>query len=179
MASADHDSAQFEAASINLMLAAPRGHPVTKSKQRRRKLPGACFICCQARVRPKDCGMNKILRVTGRLALAWFQFAASSAEAADVKAEQLPRFSDYRLVDSGLKVAGIDSDPTESFLALQLDSAGRLFAGGREALFVYEPAGVELYHPGQLLYRFPKNSWIYGIAIRGEDLYVSTPTARY
>jgi len=123
--------------------------------------------------------MNKIFRVTGPLALAWFQLAAFSAEVADVKAEPLPRFSDYRLVESGLKVVGIDSDPTESFLALQLDSAGRLFAGGREALFVYEPAEVGLYQPRQLLYRFPRNSWIYGIAIRGTDLYVATHTAVY
>jgi len=91
----------------------------------------------------------------------------------------LPRFSDYRLVDSELKFVGIDSDATESFLALQLDSAGRLFAGGREALFVHEPSRDGLYQPRQLLYRFPKDSWIYGIAIRGADLYVSTHTAVY
>ena len=64
-------------------------------------------------------------------------------------------------------------------MALQLDSAGRLFAGGREALFVYEPSRDGLYQPRQLLYRFPKDSWIYGIAIRGADLYVSTHTAVY
>ncbi|MDB6038001.1 MAG: hypothetical protein JWM99_1842 [Verrucomicrobiales bacterium] len=123
--------------------------------------------------------MDKIFRAIGCLALAWFQWAAFAAEAADIKAEQASRFSDYRLVDPGLKVAGIDSDPTESFLALQLDSAGRLFAGGREALFVYEPSRDGLYQPRQLLYRFPKNSWIYGIAIRGVDLYVATHTAVY
>ncbi len=108
-----------------------------------------------------------------------FQQAAFSAEAGYAKAQPLPRFSDYRLVDSELKLVGIDSDATESFLAVQLDSAGRLFAGGREALFVYEPTKDGLYQPRQLLYRFPKNSWIYGIAIRGADLYVSTHTAVY
>ena len=123
--------------------------------------------------------MNKIFRAVGPLTLAWFQWLAFSAEVAEVKAEQLPRFSDYRLADAGLRVAGIDSDATESFLAMQLDSAGRLFAGGREALFVYEPAGDGLYQPRQLLYRFPKNSWIYGIAIRGPDLCVATHTAVY
>src|SRR5882724_12878675 len=117
--------------------------------------------------------MDKISRAIGCLALAWFQCAAYSAEAADIRTEQSPRFADYRLADPGLKVVGIDSDATESFLALQLDSAGRLFAGGREALFVYEPSRDGLYQPRQLLYRFPKDSWIYGIAIRGADLYVS------
>jgi putative heme-binding domain-containing protein len=123
--------------------------------------------------------MDKIFRAIGPLALAWFQLAEFPAKAADVKAKDLPRFSDYRLVDSELKVVGIDSDPTESFLAMELDSAGRLFAGGREALCVYEPAQDGLYQPRQLLYRFPKDSWIYGIAIRGTDLYVSTHTAVY
>jgi len=124
--------------------------------------------------------MEKIFRAIALLAMVWFQLAAFSAEAEeDAKAQPLPRFSDYRLVDSELKLVGIDSDATESFLALDLDSAGRLFAGGREALFVYEPAKNGLYQPRPLLYRFPKDSWIYGLAIRGADLYVSTHTAVY
>jgi putative heme-binding domain-containing protein len=62
---------------------------------------------------------------------------------------------------------------------LQLDSAGRLFVGCREALFVYEPDPNGLYQPRKLLYRFPANSWIYAIAIRGHDLYLTTHTAVY
>jgi len=50
---------------------------------------------------------------------------------------------DYELADPELKVLVVDSDPTESFLALQLDNTGRLFAGGREGLFVYEPHPAE------------------------------------
>src|SRR2546423_15328966 len=123
--------------------------------------------------------MEKIFRAIALLAMVSFQQAAFSAEAGDAKAQPLPRFSDYRLVDSELKVVGIDSDATESFLALQLDSAGRLFAGGREAPFVYEPARDGLDQPRQLLYRFLKNSRIYRLAIRGADLYVDTHTAVY
>lgn len=89
------------------------------------------------------------------------------------------RAGNYELADPELKVVPIDSDPKESFLALQLDGAGRLFAGGREALFVYEPDPNGLYRPRQLLYRFQANSWIYDIAIRGNDLYVTTHTAVY
>jgi len=38
------------------------------------------------------------------MAMVWFQLAAFSAEAEeDAKAQPLPRFSDYRLVDSELK----------------------------------------------------------------------------
>ena len=91
-------------------------------------------------------------------------------------AEQTPAFT---LSEPGLKAVIVDSDERESFLGLQLDSAGRLFAGCREALFVYEPAASGLYQPPQLLFRFPKDAWVYDIAIRGDDLYVSTHTAIY
>jgi putative heme-binding domain-containing protein len=87
--------------------------------------------------------------------------------------------TNYTLVDSELKAVTIDTDPKESFLSLQLDSAGRLFAGGREALFVYETDPTGLYQSRQLLYRFPANSWISDIAIRGHDLYIATHTAIY
>ena len=90
-----------------------------------------------------------------------------------------PTELDYSLVDSDLKLVRIDSDPQESFLAIQLDTAGRLFVGGREALFVYEPSRDGGYEPRQELYRFPDHTWIYDIAIRGNDLYVLTVAALY
>src|SRR5579862_172872 len=121
--------------------------------------------------------MNQSFIVTAAFALA----ISCALNVARINAADQPRppFADYKLADSELKVVGIDADPNESFLSLQLDSAGRLFAGCREALFVYEPAQNGLYQPRQLLYRFPKNSWVYGIAIRGTDLIVSTHTAVY
>ncbi len=85
----------------------------------------------------------------------------------------------FTFAQPGLKAVVVDSDEHESFLGLQLDSAGRLFAGCREALFVYESAPGGLYQPRQLLFRFPKDAWVYDIAIRGDDLYVSTHTAIY
>ena len=92
-----------------------------------------------------------------------------------------PAAAETNLTPAGpdFKVVSIDSDPRESFFALQLDSAGRLFAGAREGLFVYEPAPGGLYQPRQLLLRFPADSWIGDIAIRGHDLYVATHTAIY
>ena len=38
-----------------------------------------------------------------------------------------------------LKLITIDTSPDESFLSIRADTTGRLFVGGREALFVYEP----------------------------------------
>ncbi len=86
---------------------------------------------------------------------------------------------DYELADPGLKVVKIDSDPKESFWGVQGDGMGRLFVGGREALFVYEPDPKGLYQPRKLLYRFPANSWVSDIAIRGNDLYALTHNALY
>jgi putative heme-binding domain-containing protein len=105
--------------------------------------------------------------------------AASFCSAADLIQ---PGLLNYRLAQDGLRVVSIDKDANESFLALDLDSAGRLFVGAREGVFVYEPAESAAntpYQPRELLYRFPKDSWVYGLAIRGEDLYVATHTAIY
>ena len=105
------------------------------------------------------------------LTFLWlFSLAGSAADAASPK---------YRLVDSDLKLVHIDSSPDESFLSIRADSMGRLFVGGREALFVYEPDDNGGYHPRQELYRFPNHSWVYDIEIRGNDVYALTLSALY
>lgn len=88
---------------------------------------------------------------------------------------------DYAVTDTTLKVVRLDSDPRESFLGMQCDTKGRLFVGGREALFVYEPDANSPtgFGPRQELYRFPDHTWVYDIAIRGNDLYVLTVSALY
>ncbi|MDA0832088.1 MAG: c-type cytochrome [Planctomycetota bacterium] len=86
---------------------------------------------------------------------------------------------EYAPVDADLKVVLLDSSPDESFLSMKLDSAGRLFVGGREGLFVYEPGDETPYQPRKELYRFPPHSWVYDIEIRGADLYVLTLNALY
>ncbi|MGD9720573.1 MAG: ThuA domain-containing protein [Pirellulales bacterium] len=78
-----------------------------------------------------------------------------------------------------LQVVSLDTSPDESFLSLRGDTQGRLFVGGREALFVYEPDDQGGYRPRELLYRFPPDSWITAIEIRGDDLYVITNAALY
>lgn len=86
---------------------------------------------------------------------------------------------DYALADPDMKLVPIDSDPKESFLAVQADASGRLFVGGREALFFYEVDPQGTYKPRQELVRFPDHTWIYDIAIRGNDVYVLTVSALY
>lgn len=85
----------------------------------------------------------------------------------------------YRLNDSDLQLVMIDSTQDESFLSVNVDSEGRVFAGAREALFVYEPQADGTYSKRNELYRFPQHTWIYDVAFRGNDLYVMTVTALY
>lgn len=100
-------------------------------------------------------------------------FFCTSSNAAD--AEKL----DYKAADPDLTVIRLDSSPNESFLSVRADSEGRLFVGGREALFVYDVEPNGLYMPRKELYRFPPDSWIYDIEIRGNDLYILTLNALY
>jgi putative heme-binding domain-containing protein len=86
---------------------------------------------------------------------------------------------DYTVTDPELRAVRLDSAPTESFLAVRADAAGRLFVGGREGLFVYEPDDQGGYRPRRELYHFPKDTWVYDIEVRGNDLYVITVSALY
>jgi hypothetical protein len=70
---------------------------------------------------------------------------------------------EYRLTDESLEVVRIDSSPDESFLSMRADAMGRLFVGGREGVFVYEPVAdglgkrLEIYRfPAGFRYRLPK-----------------------
>lgn len=87
--------------------------------------------------------------------------------------------AEFKLADPGLAAVVIDRSPADSFLSMTLDTTGRLFVGGREALFVYEPKRDGGFEPRRLLYRFPRDSWLSGLAIRGDDLYVMTSSALY
>jgi putative heme-binding domain-containing protein len=82
-------------------------------------------------------------------------------------------------VDSRLKVVLIDRSANDAYLAVKADSVGRLFVGGREALFVFEPAAKGGYGPRRELCHFPQDSVIIGLEIRGNDLYVLTNSALY
>ncbi|MBX3412859.1 MAG: c-type cytochrome [Pirellulales bacterium] len=78
-----------------------------------------------------------------------------------------------------LKSTLIDRSPDQVYMALRCDSAGRLFVGGREGVFVFEPNGQGGFLPRQELYRFPHDSIIIGLELRGDDLYVMTSAALY
>ncbi len=76
-----------------------------------------------------------------------------------------------------LKSARLDADTV--YRALRTDTLGRLFVGGRETLFVYDPNGRDGYHARRLLTKFPPGTTINDIEIRAHDIYVLTATALY
>jgi putative heme-binding domain-containing protein len=83
------------------------------------------------------------------------------------------------MADPRLKIVPIDHDRSESYLGLAVDGMGRIFVGGREALYVYEPKLGGGYRSRRELYRFPPDTWLFNIAVRGHDLYVLTADALY
>lgn len=85
----------------------------------------------------------------------------------------------YEVGYPALAVALVDSSDTESFLGVHVDAEGRLFVGGREAIFAHDPDGKGGFLPRVQLFRFPPDSWVYDIAVRGDDLYVQTVTTLF
>jgi len=90
-----------------------------------------------------------------------------------------PVGNQLRTTDSELQAVLIDRSDDEAYMAVKVDSLGRLFVGGREAVFVFEPDNRGGYQPRQELYRFPPDSIIIGLELRGNDLYVLTSSALY
>ncbi|OWK46501.1 LamG-like jellyroll fold domain-containing protein [Fimbriiglobus ruber] len=81
--------------------------------------------------------------------------------------------------DSPLKVELIHRSVDDAYMAVKADGTGRLFVGGREAVFVFEPDGRGGFHPRKELLKFPQDSIIIGLEYRGDDLYVLTVNALY
>lgn len=81
--------------------------------------------------------------------------------------------------DPELRASVLDSATTESFLAIKVDTTGRIFVGGRSAVFVMEPDKAGGYAPRRELVSFPGDPWVHDIEIRGDDLYVLTISALY
>jgi putative heme-binding domain-containing protein len=87
--------------------------------------------------------------------------------------------ADARAADGRLRARWIDRVEDASLLSVRADTEGRLFAGSREGLFVYLPDGRGGFGKREKLMRFPRDTWINDIAIRGDDLYLMTNAALY
>lgn len=90
-----------------------------------------------------------------------------------------------RTTDPRLKTIVIDQVTDEAYLSVKMDTEGRIFVGGRDSLFVFEPTSesknltVPEWGPRQRLVRFPDSALITGIETYGNDLYVLTANALY
>lgn len=122
--------------------------------------------------------MPQPVRSFRKLLCLWFLgFLAVALTGVPVAAAAEPE--DYSLPDTELKWVRLDSAQTESFFSVRADTEGRLFVGGREGLFVYEPYQHGGYAPRKEILHFPDHTWINDIEFRGNDLYLSTVSALY
>jgi putative heme-binding domain-containing protein len=138
--------------------------------------PGACHETSKLRYHVHGFAWPCERRLASVVAFSLGLLAAlASSHTSSRAAETL----DYSVADPAVRLERLDSSPKESFLSMRVDSAGRLFVGGREALFVYEPAGEGKFAPRRELLQFPPHSWIYDIEIHGNDLYLLTLSALY
>lgn len=85
----------------------------------------------------------------------------------------------HTLADDRLRARLIDRAKDEVLMAVRTDPEGRIFVGGREGVFVYEPAAEGGYLPRHELYHFPQDSIIIGLEWSGDDLFVLTSSALY
>ncbi len=81
--------------------------------------------------------------------------------------------------DKRLTATLIDRSENDVFMAVKPDPEGRLFVGGREAVFVFEPLPGGGFAPKRALCKFPQDSIIIGLEWRGDDLFVLTNSALY
>lgn len=91
----------------------------------------------------------------------------------------LSRETEFVSIRPGYEKRLLDSAFDRSFLSVRSDWEGRLFVGCRESLLAYEPEQNGGWSKPRELYRFPADSWLNDIAIRGDDLYVTTSSALY
>ena len=104
---------------------------------------------------------------------------ATRSDAAQPAAQPMPPPGVHlSAVDPRLQVALVDRSADEVYMGVKVDSEGQVFVGGREGLFVFEPAADGSYKRRELL-RFPKESIIMGLEFRERDLYVVTNNAVY
>ena len=105
--------------------------------------------------------------------------AKVAAAATPAPAAEPPPGNHLLPADKRLKAVLIDRSANDAYCAVKVDSMGRIFVGGREAVFVFEPNAQGGYEPKRELLKFPQDSIIIGLEMRGHDLYVQTSSALY
>jgi len=103
----------------------------------------------------------------------------SVSKQAAASAPEPPAGLQHVPVDKRVKATLIDRSENDVFMAVKPDPEGRLFVGGREAAFVFEPLPGGGYAPKRELCKFPQDSIIIGLEWCGNDLFILTNSALY
>lgn len=95
------------------------------------------------------------------------------------RAPQPPPGPHLKAVDVELKTVVIDRSSSDVYMGVKVDVDGRVFVGGREAVFCFERKTDGSFAARREVLRFPPNSIIMGLEFRNDDLYVLTANALY
>ena len=109
----------------------------------------------------------------------WKNTAKPAAAAAGSPNPAPPPGPNLTPTDPKLNVTLLDRSADDAYMAVKIDAAGKLFVGGREKVFVFDPDGKGGFRPRVELLRFPQDSIIIGLEFRGDDLYVLASHALY
>ncbi|MBI3862692.1 MAG: c-type cytochrome [Planctomycetia bacterium] len=106
------------------------------------------------------------------------RLVSSPTRAASVAPEP-PAGLQHVMLAKNVQARLIDRSENDVFMAVKTDPQGRVFVGGREGVFVYEPKPDGGFHSRRELYHFAQDSIIIGLEWRGNDLFVLTSSALY
>jgi putative heme-binding domain-containing protein len=90
-----------------------------------------------------------------------------------------PEGSTLQPVESGFSSELVDRSRGDAYMGVKVDSAGRVFVGAREAVYLFEPDGRRKFKLRQEVCRLPADSIVMGLEFRGDDLYVLADNALY
>lgn len=85
----------------------------------------------------------------------------------------------YDLVDDGLDLNLVHSDPKAFYISMDMDPRGNLYVGGRDAVYLFEADGNGGFKQRRTITTLPQHTWAYSLQVAGDDLYVLTVTALY
>lgn len=101
-----------------------------------------------------------------------YKNAAKPVAVTSVPVVEPPSGPNLTPTDPKWRIALLDRSMNDAYLAVKVDGAGRVFVGGREKVFVFEPDGKGGFGPRVELLRLPPDSIVIGLEYRGDDLFV-------
>ncbi|HET6880265.1 MAG TPA: TIM barrel protein [Pirellulales bacterium] len=104
--------------------------------------------------------------------------ARLAANASPDKTPLPPDGPNLQPLDSASLSQLVDRSRDDAYLGVKVDSAGRVFVGAREAVYLFEPSRGG-FLTRQLACRLPPDAIVMDVEFRGDDLYVLADNALY